>query len=90
MNHFVEVTLKSGKTIKVLPVEVETLRKAGQLMEEKSESMKTPAYKLPVLTSRERNSRIKQAKRLRWEGYSMREIARRLGVSHTAVEKWFK
>jgi DNA-binding NarL/FixJ family response regulator len=95
MNRFTEVTLKSGKIIKVLPAEVETLRKAGRLMEEnrvqpKAESIKPPVYKLPVLTSRQRNSRIRQAKKLKRKGYSIREIARRLDVSHTAVEKWFK
>ena len=100
---FAKVTLKNGKEIEVLPGEVEILRSAGKLMEEKPEGSedikKIPednqvqlkaAYKLPVLTTRERNSRIKQAEKLKRKGYSMREIARRLSVSHTAVEKWFK
>ena len=100
-----KVTLKNGKEIEVLPAEVEILRRAGKLMEEKPEGPEDikkiaednqvriqlkPAYKLPVLTTRERQSRIKQARKLHRRGYSIREIARRLSVSHTAVEKWFK
>ena len=49
-----------------------------------------PGYKLPVLTQGERKARIRQAKKLYRQGYSQREIARQLGVSHTAVQKWFK
>jgi len=100
-----KVTLKNGKEIEVLPAEVEILRRAGKLMEEKPEGPEDikkiaedkrirvrlkPAYKLPILTTRERRSRIKQARKLHRRGYSIREIARRLSVSHTAVEKWFK
>ena len=102
---FAKVTLKTGKEIECLPGEVEGLRRAGLLMEEKPEGPEDikkipednrirvqlkPAYKLPILTTRERRSRIKQARKLKRKGYSMREIARRLSVSHTAVGKWFK
>jgi len=95
-----EVTLKSGETIQVLQKEVETLRNAGLLMEneqpgEESQEEETriepeekPAYKLPVLTTKQRRDRIRQAKKLKRQGYSQREIARRLNVSHVAVGKW--
>jgi len=100
----VKVTLKTGKVIEVLPGEVEILRKAGLLMEEKpeeSEDIKkdTPEGKskeperipgIPVLTHSERKGRIKQARKLKKQGLSQREIGRRLGVSHTAVQKWFR
>jgi len=105
----VKVTLKNGEVIKVMEREVEGLRKAGVLMEEKpeelesikkatednqvqlkAESIKQPAYKLPVLTTRERRDRTRQAKKLKRQGYSQREIARRLNVSHVAVGKWLR
>lgn len=52
------------------------------------EQKEKPGYKLPVLTQGERRARIKQAKKLNRQGYSQREIARQLNVSHTAVQKW--
>ena len=66
MNHFVKVTLKSGKTIEVLPAEVEILGRAGRLMEKpQPKPQPQPQPQPPVLTSRQRNSRIKQAKKLK-------------------------
>jgi len=56
----------------------------------KKKPIKQPAYKLPVLTTKQRRDRIKQAKKLKRQGYSQREIGRRLNVSHVAVGKWLK
>jgi DNA-binding transcriptional regulator YiaG len=95
----IEVKLKTGQTIQVLPGEVQGLREAGLLLEEdpdksveqnEPEQKKKPGYKLPVLTQGEKKARIKQAQRLKKQGYSQREIARQLGVSHVAVGKWLK
>jgi len=92
----VRVTLKNGESIEVLPCEVEVLRRAGKLMDtsamhsEHLQPEKKPAYRLPVLTSGQRKARIKEAKKLKRQGYSIREIGRRLGVSHVAVIKWFR
>ena len=58
--------------------------------EEPIKHEKKPAYKLPVLTTKERRDRIKQAKKLKRQGYSQREIGRRINVSHVAVGKWLK
>jgi DNA invertase Pin-like site-specific DNA recombinase len=101
MKH-VKVKLKDGREIEVLAVEVEVLRRAGKLMDEEkvkeyweqlgSEpgSEKKPAWKLPILTTRERRDRIRRAKKLKRKGYPIREIARQLGVSHVSVLKWFR
>ena len=69
------------------PDQGEQLKKKEYSKEKEPE--KKPAYRLPVLTTEERKARIKEAKRLKQQGYSVREIGRRLGVSHTAVQKWF-
>lgn len=96
-----KVQLKTGETVEVLPAEVSVLKEAGKLLEENQEvgevvtqnkpaEKKQPGYKLPVLTQGERKARIKQARKLNRQGYSQREIARQLGVSHVAVGKWLK
>ena len=94
----IKVQLTDGTKIDVLPGEVQGLREAGLLVEEEiqdksveqnePEEKKQPGYRLPILTQGERQARIKQAKKLNRQGYSQREIARQLGVSHTAVQKW--
>jgi len=110
----VEVRLKSGKTIEILPEEVSVLRSQGKLIEEDQEEREvidvdhggTPApedvsqetitlpainpepVQSPALTSKQRKERIRKARKLRRQGYPVREIGRRLNVSHTAVLKW--
>ncbi len=73
--------------------EEETPQPEEETLEEETrepDQKRKTGYKLPVLTQGERRARIKQAKKLNRQGYSQREIARRLGVSHTAIQKWFK
>ena len=45
-------------------------------------------YTLPVLTRKQRRQRIREARKLIKKGYSIRETARRLNVSHTSVLRW--
>ena len=92
----VKVTTTFGRVVEILPEEVDILKKVGMLNQawehpDKEKQLKKKEYlnKLPVLTTEEKKARIKEAKRLRRKGYSVREIARRLGVSHTAAQKWF-
>lgn len=98
----IEVKMKTGQTIQVLPGEVVGLREAGLLPEEETqdkpaeEETREPEregktrYKLPVLTKKERRQRIRQAKKLVKAGYSIREVGRKLNVSHTCIIKWRK
>lgn len=87
----VEGLKKAGLLMEEKPDKSNTIKKALEDNQDqlKAESIKQPAYKLPVLTTRERQDRIRQAKKLKRQGYSQREISRRLSVSHTAVQKWF-
>ena len=99
----VKVTLKTGKRIEVLPEEVEILKEKGLLKEAdhpgkesdkldtlKKEPEKKLSYKLPVLTTKEKRNRIKEAKKLRKQGYPLRYIAKKIGVSHVSILKWVR
>ena len=81
---------KAGLLIEEKLQEPQPLKKAPENNQLKAESIKQPAYRLPVLTTKQRRDRIRQAKKLKRQGYSQREIARRLNVSHVAVGKWLK
>lgn len=93
----VKVTTTYGRVVEILPEEVDILKKVGMLDQawehpDKEKQPKNKEYlnKLPVFTTEERKARIKEAKRLKQQGYSIREIARRLNVSHVTVGKWLK
>jgi DNA invertase Pin-like site-specific DNA recombinase len=94
-----KVQLKTGETVEVLPTEISVLKEAGKLLEEnqeagevvtqnKPEEQKQSGYKLPALNRKERKQRIRQAKKLVKVGYSIREVGRKLGVSHTSILRW--
>jgi len=83
---------KAGLLMEEKLEESEDIKKALENNQDqlKAEPIKQPAYRLPVLTTKQRRDRIRQAKKLKRQGYSQREIARRLNVSHVAVGKWLK